>query len=90
MQVVQWLARYKPRQLAKSGAVKAVMQVLCQLCAEPDPPEHDDADQLPAAKFAAQVAHMSHGTLCDSGIVGSMMDKPYSSGALSISIMHSS
>ncbi|CAL5224745.1 g7478 [Coccomyxa viridis] len=54
LQVVQWLARYKPRQLAKSGAVKAVMQVICQLCAEPDPPEHDDADQLPAAKFAAQ------------------------------------
>ena len=56
MQVVQWLARYKPRQLAKSGAVKAVMQALCQLCAEPDPSDHDDADQLPAAKFAAQVA----------------------------------
>ena len=55
VQVVQWLARYKPRQLAKSGAVKAVMQALCQLCAEADPPEHDDADQLPAAKFAAQV-----------------------------------
>ena len=54
-QVVQWLARYKPRQLAKSGAVKAMMQALCRLCAEPEPPDYDDVDQLPAAKFAAQV-----------------------------------
>ena len=65
--MVQWLARYKPRQLAKSGAVKAVMQVLCQLCAEPDLPGHDDADQLPAAKFAAQVTHLSHVILPNSG-----------------------
>lgn len=67
--MVQWLARYKPKQLARSGAVKAVMQVLCQLCAEPDPPEHDEADQLPAAKFAAQVTHMNLNIFCDSGIV---------------------
>lgn len=56
LQVVQWLARYKTRQLAKSGAVKAVVQALCRLCAEPDPPEHDEADQLPIAKIAAQVS----------------------------------
>ena len=54
-QVVEWLARYKPKQLARSGLVRHVVAALCALCAEPEPPEHDNDDQLSAAKFAAQV-----------------------------------
>lgn len=53
--MVEWLARYKPKQLAKSGMVRPVVAALCTLCAEPDPPDHDGEDQLSAAKFAAQV-----------------------------------
>jgi hypothetical protein len=52
---VEWLARYKPKQLARSGCVRPVVAALCALCAEPEPPEHDNDDQLSAAKFAAQV-----------------------------------
>ena len=55
MQVVEWLARYKPKQLARSGMARPVVAALCALCAEPEPPEHDNDDQLSAAKFAAQV-----------------------------------
>lgn len=55
LQVVEWLARYKPKQLAKSGTVRPVVSALCGLCAEPEPPEHDNDDQQSASKFAAQV-----------------------------------
>lgn len=55
LQVVEWLARYKPKQLAKSGTVRPVVAALCALCAEPEPPEHDNDDQQSASKFAAQV-----------------------------------
>ena len=53
--MVNWLAQYKPKQLTKQGLVKPVLEALCKLCAEPDPEDHDDEDQLSAAKFAAQV-----------------------------------
>ncbi|KAK9905642.1 hypothetical protein WJX75_003705 [Coccomyxa subellipsoidea] len=54
LQVVEWLARYKPKQLAKSGTVRPVVAALCALCAEPEPPEHNNDDQQSASKFAAQ------------------------------------
>ncbi|BDA47413.1 Importin-4 [Coccomyxa sp. Obi] len=54
LQVVEWLARYKPKQLAKSGTVRPVVAALCALCAEPEPADHDNDDQLSASKFAAQ------------------------------------
>lgn len=62
LKVVEWLARYKPKQLAKSGMVRPVVATLCALCAEPDPPEHDNEEQLSAAKFAAQVGLVG---ICD-------------------------
>lgn len=55
MQIVNWLAQYKPKQLTKQGLVKPVLEALCKLCAEPDPEDHDDEDQLSATKFASQV-----------------------------------
>lgn len=55
VQIVNWLAQYKPKQLSKQGLVKPVLEALCKLCAEPDPEDHDDEDQLSASKFASQV-----------------------------------
>ena len=55
VQIVNWLAQYKPKQLTKQGLVKPVLEALCTLCAEPDPEDHDDEDQLSASKFASQV-----------------------------------
>ena len=54
-QVITWMARYKPKQLAKGKQARAVVVALCQLCAEPVPADSDDASQLPVRKFASQV-----------------------------------
>ena len=54
-QVVTWLARYKPKQLARGKQARAIVAALCQLCAEAVPPDCDEASQLPARKFASQV-----------------------------------
>src|SRR4051812_10245652 len=57
VQVVQWIAQYKPKQLARSGLVRPLLGMLCTLCAEPmeADAEGDDTGQLPAQKFASQV-----------------------------------
>ncbi len=55
MQVVNWLAQFKPKQLTKQQLVKPILESLCKLCAEPDPEDHDQDDQLSASKFASQV-----------------------------------
>ena len=50
------MARYKPKQFARAGLVRPVVETLCTMCGEPDPPEHDpDGDELPPAKLASQV-----------------------------------
>ena len=50
------MARFKPKQLARGGLVRPVVDALCHMCAEPDPPGHaDDDDALPPAKIASQV-----------------------------------
>lgn len=56
VQIVHWLAQYKSKQLVKHHLVKHILQVLFQLCAEPDPADYgDDDDQLSPSKFASQV-----------------------------------
>lgn len=54
LQVVNWLAQFKPKQLTKQQLVKPILESLCKLCAEPDPEDHDQDDQLSASKFASQ------------------------------------
>ncbi|KAK9828387.1 hypothetical protein WJX81_002836 [Elliptochloris bilobata] len=55
MQVVEWVARFKPKQFARAGLVRPVVEALCLMCAEPDPPGHSaDDDTLPPAKIASQ------------------------------------
>ena len=54
-QVITWMARYKPKQLAKGKQARSIVVALCQLCSEPVPADSDDASQLPARKFASQV-----------------------------------
>ena len=63
MQVVNWLAQFKPKQLTKQQLVKPILESLCKLCAEPDPEDHDQDDQLSASKFASQVCVVTAG--CD-------------------------
>jgi len=54
--VVEWVARYKPKQFARAGLVRPVVEALCAMCGEPDPPDHDpDGDELPPAQLASQV-----------------------------------
>ena len=55
LQVVNWLAQFKPKQLTKQQLVKPILESLCKLCAEPAPEDHDQEDQLSASKFASQV-----------------------------------
>ena len=50
------MARFKPKQFARAGLVRPTVDALCHMCAEPDPPGHDDDDDtLPPAKIASQV-----------------------------------
>ena len=55
MQVVVWLAHYKPKQLVKHKLVAMIIEALCSLAAESAPDDHDedDDDELPS-KFATQ------------------------------------
>lgn len=55
MQIVNWLAQFKPKQLTKQQLVKPIVESLCKLCGEADPEDHDQDDQLSASKFASQV-----------------------------------
>ena len=64
MQVVNWLAQFKPKQLSKQQLVKPILESLCKLCAEPEPEDHDQDDQLSANKFASQVRHHLCAALC--------------------------
>ncbi|KAL3153296.1 hypothetical protein ABBQ38_011641 [Trebouxia sp. C0009 RCD-2024] len=54
LQIVNWLAQFKPKQLSKQQLVKPILEALCKLCAEPEPEDHDQDDQLSANKFASQ------------------------------------
>lgn len=50
------MARFKPKQFARVGLVRPTVDALCHMCAEPNPPGHDDDDDaLPPAKIASQV-----------------------------------
>ena len=64
VQIVNWLAQFKPKQLSKQQLVKPILESLCQLCAEPEPEDHDQDDQLSANKFASQVRHQLCAALC--------------------------
>ena len=59
LQIVNWLAQFKPKQLTKQQLVKPILESLCKLCAEADPEDHDQDDQLSASKFASQVCACS-------------------------------
>lgn len=59
VQIVNWLAQFKPKQLSKQQLVKPILESLCKLCAEPEPEDHDQDDQLSANKFASQVRHLA-------------------------------
>ncbi|MEW5308809.1 MAG: hypothetical protein WDW38_000740 [Sanguina aurantia] len=55
LQVVQWVARYKPKQLAKHKVLlKQLIGVLCSLACEPPEPNFDDSQGIPAKELAAQ------------------------------------
>jgi hypothetical protein len=55
LQIVHQVAEYKPKQLTRNNMAAQVVGALCTLCAEPIPEDWDDAQQLPAQKFASQV-----------------------------------
>jgi hypothetical protein len=55
LQLLHWVARFKPRQLAKQKALlKRAVEALCAMCCEPLPAEYDDASELPPQRMAAQ------------------------------------
>jgi len=55
LQLLHWVARYKPKQLAKQKPLlKRAVDALCAMCCEPLPPEYDDASELPPQRMAAQ------------------------------------
>lgn len=54
LQIVHQVAEYKPKQLTRNNMAAQVVGALCTLCAEPIPEDWDDAQQLPAQKFASQ------------------------------------
>lgn len=41
MQILAWLATFKPKQLARSAAVPDIVRQLCALATEPDPEDFD-------------------------------------------------
>ncbi|KAK9824669.1 hypothetical protein WJX72_012191 [[Myrmecia] bisecta] len=54
LQIVHWLARFKPKQLTRGGMVRQVVLALCALCAEPIPADYEEGvSEPPANKFAA-------------------------------------
>ena len=66
MQVIDCLARQKPKQLVKSGLVKPIVAALCNICAEPLPEDYDEDDlEQPACVCASEVRTSSScATLC--------------------------
>ena len=58
--MVTWLARYKPKQVAKAGLVRPLTQELVQLVAEAEPDDYEpDSGDDTASKLAAQVFQSS-------------------------------
>lgn len=53
LQIVTWLAKYKPKTLVKHKLVGAILGTLCPMCAEAS--AGVDEDEYPAKKSAAQV-----------------------------------
>ncbi|KAK9818938.1 hypothetical protein WJX74_003705 [Apatococcus lobatus] len=52
---LQWIARYKPKQLAKTSCVKPILQTLCIICAESLPDDEEDAaDESSAPQLASE------------------------------------
>jgi hypothetical protein len=55
LQLLDWVARCKPRQLAKQKPlVKRAVEALCAMCCEPLPADYDDASEVPPQRMAAQ------------------------------------
>ncbi len=55
LQLLHWVARFKPKQLAKQKALlRRAVEALCTMCCEPLPPDYDDASELPPQRMAAQ------------------------------------
>lgn len=56
LQTLQWIARYKPKQLAKTSCVTPILRALCTICAESLPDEEEDAaDESSAPQLASEV-----------------------------------
>ncbi|KAI8467320.1 MAG: armadillo-type protein [Monoraphidium minutum] len=55
LQLLHWVARYKPKQLARQKALlKRAVDALCGMMCEPLPEDYDDASELPPQRMAAQ------------------------------------
>jgi hypothetical protein len=67
LHLLHWVARCKPKQLMKSRALlKAIVEALCEMMAEPAPADHDDAQEAHPSKVAANTLdvlsiHLSSG-----------------------------
>ena len=48
--MLNWLVAFKPKQVVRSGHVRAAAAALCTLTLEPDPPGHDDDVDAPSAR----------------------------------------
>ena len=56
LQTLQWVARYKPKQLARTSCVTPLLQALCAICAESLPEDVEDAaDESSAPQLASEV-----------------------------------
>ena len=67
LQVLHWVATYKPKQLCRSKElVREVVTRLCAMTAEPPPADwQDDDEQLPPSKMATQVTRpRAHARRC--------------------------
>jgi hypothetical protein len=53
MQIINWLAAFKPKQFARAGNASDVTAELCKLTLEEDPSGHDDAIDPPTARAFA-------------------------------------
>ncbi|KAF8069426.1 IPO4 [Scenedesmus sp. PABB004] len=55
LHLLHWMAQFKPKQLTRlKPLLKAIVEALCEMAAEPAADDADDADDLPPAKVAAQ------------------------------------
>ena len=58
MQFLEYVARDRPKQFAKTGLVSQTTAVLCQVIAEPyEQEENDDSDGETILSIASQVCH---------------------------------